>query len=986
MIQEIKYRGVTSSPSDYDCPDGDIAVMMNVTNETGSLVPVAPPETLFTLPDGKFVVHIHKSSDYCNYIVYDNTTLSYLAESNPTTIISVEAMEGVSQINSIGNTLIVLTSTGIYYFLWKQNKYVNLGQKPEQIYAESYLVTSLYTSNDIETEYGEFHIFDEFITKEEYDAINNQETAGISIHTDKRNGLSNKVFGIVNKMRAEINKKGLFHAPFFIRLAYRMYDGSHIMHTAPKLFCPINTGKPICMLSYEVDHVRPVFIMPASSFTLDIKIPEGWEDIITHIDICVTKQIQGYTDDIVIENISYISNDEAKAFSIGSLGNEVGRCNVLKNYGSSTRYGINKVHVSTTGTWNPSKGDDKPCFAFLNVNGVSSYFMMYKVAPVTGYKTEVPTISASAAIRLGLPVKETYKIYDLRSIYNEDWMYLYVDSSRSDYFYQAHSPHQDSHPNVSIPLKDIDDKNFYDLVSEQNVFYILDSIELKKYNAGEVVTISPKIKENDLAVITQKQVLKDDYRSGDLIISSLCTNYNSRLNVVANSIIPYKGDYIENYFDARGYDGHSLLHPSIITGIDIEIYENGTSHIVHSEYHEKDLSYITNDISYLTYLFYPNSNAIAIYVTNKLGKIYRFALKKHSFLEGAYVFNDFNSLEDIATLCTDIPDDAEKILYGNKIYTSEINNPFHFPAGGVNTVGTGDIIGICSAVKALSQGQFGQFPLYGFTTEGIWALEVSATGTYSAKQPITRDVCNNPKSITQIDTAVLFSSDRGIMMIRGSESICISEAINDMTFDMSKLPAYNDILQLAGFNTVHFEFISFLEYIKKCGMSYDYTNQRIVIFNKEYHYAYVFSLRSKTWSFITSDFSSAVNSYPDSYIMTTDNKLANISIADNGQLHDIPGLVVTRPIKFGSPDILKTIDTCIHRGVFPKGCVQTVLYGSRDLMNWFVISSSKNHYLRMMRGTPFKYFRFVIVTNFSSGHSLSGTSVSLDARMINKLR
>ena len=55
----------------------------------------------------------------------------------------------------------------------------------------------------------------------------------------------------------------------------------------------------------------------------------------------------------------------------------------------------------------------------------------------------------------------------------------------------------------------------------------------------------------------------------------------------------------------------------------------------------------------------------------------------------------------------------------NKIYTSEINNPFHFPVLGINTIGTGTILGISSAVKALSEGQFGQFPLYAFTSEGV---------------------------------------------------------------------------------------------------------------------------------------------------------------------------------------------------------------------------------------------------------------------------
>ena len=111
------------------------------------------------------------------------------------------------------------------------------------------------------------------------------------------------------------------------------------------------------------------------------------------------------------------------------------------------------------------------------------------------------------------------------------------------------------------------------------------------------------------------------------------------------------------------------------------------------------------------------------------------------------------------------PSSNPEISFQNKIYTSEVNNPFNFPVSGINTLGVGEILGIASATKALSQGQFGQFPLYAFTNEGIWALEVSNAGTYSSKQVVTRDVCNNPAGITQIDGAIVFTTDRGVMIL-----------------------------------------------------------------------------------------------------------------------------------------------------------------------------------------------------------------------------
>ena len=119
----------------------------------------------------------------------------------------------------------------------------------------------------------------------------------------------------------------------------------------------------------------------------------------------------------------------------------------------------------------------------------------------------------------------------------------------------------------------------------------------------------------------------------------------------------------------------------------------------------------------------------------------------------------------------------------NKIYTSEVNNPFYFPLAGINTVGTGEIVGIRSTTKALSQGQFGQFPLYAFSSDGIWALQLSDAGLYSSIQPISRDVCNNPDSITQLDSSIVFSTERGLKLLQGSDISLLSSSLEGANID-----------------------------------------------------------------------------------------------------------------------------------------------------------------------------------------------------------
>lgn len=302
------------------------------------------------------------------------------------------------------------------------------------------------------------------------------------------------------------------------------------------------------------------------------------------------------------------------------------------------------------------------------------------------------------------------------------------------------------------------------------------------------------------------------------------------------------------------------------------------------------------------------------------------------------------------------------------------------------------ILGICAAVKALSQGQFGQFPLYAFSTDGVWALEVSSTGSYSAKQPVTREVCINPGSITQMDSAVLFATNRGIMLISGSTATCITDIINnEVPLSLPELPYINKVLEkyksllsdaskaLLGSVTI----VPFIEYLRDCRMVFDYTHQRILVYNTGQAYAYVYSLKTQQWGMTLSDMTETVNSYPEALAMTDGANLVDFSssTASGGA-----ALVVTRPFKLDDPNALKTIDTIIVRGTFRKGHVQTVLYGSIDLYSWHLVSSSVDHHLRGFRGTPYKYFRLALVCNLEKGESVYSFTTQYTPRLGNRPR
>ena len=564
-----------------------------------------------------------------------------------------------------------------------------------------------------------------------------------------------------------------------------------------------------------------------------------------------------------------------------------------------------------------------------------------------------------------------------------------------------------TYPKTTISLPEhTDDKNREMLENVQN-FYFLKSISINELSTSERKDIV--VNKEYLQSLTTRETMTDDYLSHDRITAKYSQTYNGCINLsgirrelfqgfMAGSMFSYANNSEASWELKK--DGKVVLDFGSLDYRDISIQtmieEGGERYIVNS-YVSSHLApfvssmYTNGDFaptSWGCYVFYPNTHATMMRIHAGIDT-YEVKLKPHDFLNGAYGVIDYELIRKQNTTHTEPPTKLENIIdVPNKIYTSEINNPFFFPVTGINTIGTGKILGISTAAKALSQGQFGQFPLYAFTDEGVWALEINSTGGYSAKQPITRDVCLSSKSITQIDSAVLFTTDRGIMLLQGSQAMCISDVLNgENAVPITVLPKIDKILEHADLSKGTLRILPFMDFVRDCRMIYDYEHQRIIAYNtsKEYNcnYAYIFSLKSKQWGMMQSNITDNVNSYPDALAVLNDGSLVNFSDETDEVYKSI---VVSRPIKLDAYDIHKSVDTIIQRGVFKKGHVKSILYASNDLYNWVPVWSSIDHYLRGFRGTPYKYIRIVLLANLSNNEGITGCSVQFTPRFTNQPR
>lgn len=332
--------------------------------------------------------------------------------------------------------------------------------------------------------------------------------------------------------------------------------------------------------------------------------------------------------------------------------------------------------------------------------------------------------------------------------------------------------------------------------------------------------------------------------------------------------------------------------------------------------------------------------------------------------------------------------------YSSVVKVSEAENPLIFPAKNSVQVGSSIINALAANTRPISEGQFGDAPIYAFTDEGVWVLMLGEEGTYIARQPANRDICSNPKGILQIDDAVLFPTERGIMMQRGRESECITDVLDDYPFDFLSIYSHstkdktypNKLLELGNIPESDVKYVRFRKYLEEASMIYDYYDSRIIVFNPNYAYAYVYSLKSKMWGTMHNVFNKRVNIYPESYATDKEGKILNVYVKN--PIENVPFFLCSRPLMLGQ-DAYKTMFDCITRGYFSSvqaGKCGIVLFGSNDLVNWYYVGSSVNMYLRNLVGSPYKYFRLALMGSLDPKESISALSTEFQSRLQNKLR
>jgi hypothetical protein len=909
MLKDIKYTGLNTVSSGYDATAGQLAVAHNVINERGYIEPMTQPHELlkYTQANGlegyRCMFRHEMLSGVVNNIFFmpddessdssdsENVigSFKYLSAKARSTEVahSITFSEIVGaklyEITAVGNTLCVLTSVGMDYFVWKNGTYKELGTSIPNVNIQFALKSGRISHADVALP---------------SELVVTGSVAGMhAVPSAQQAALTETTMAAVNSAVAECTEDGKVVNPFFVRYALRLFDGTLIKHSSPILMYVSNpeTVEPYVGLYKESESggatryskLRVYCVYSELFFKAIAADLSDWNDIITDVEVYMTKPKSRLADGKMIENMMVLYADDA-----------------TPTYLTKHKYSVHEYR------------DIHDYVGFYGVMNIIEYLNSYVGDTVYRNSLVLPTAEMKPELE-----SVFYKI--------KNFPLSTLSSYASDF--------------TKIDLKDV------------------------------------------LPVLEVQATMTDDYHTHDILVPGGAYAYNERINLygIERSVIfdQNPASFLE-YFDENNDTRNVTAYVRIET-------PDGDKWIASDA-----TTMIASTIGNIRYFFYPDTHAKEVRLIYNAGSIlspiwigYTLELKQHPNLNGAYWYSEDASVFGTVT----IPTVGEAIFHElNKVYTSEVGNPFYFPIGGINTVGTGKIIALASNVRAISQGQFGEFPLYVFTESGIWMLEVDDKGLYKAKQPMSLDVIEPGSQVTSVDNAVAYVIKRGLMLVSGSETRCISEALDGIAEPTPNLP------QIIGGKTEQF---NWNEYKKGAVCAYDNVNQRLHIYNPNYAfdwlhnekpYHYVYSLKTGLWSTVEDD-NLLLSTINGRYINTADG-LLDITFEDDN--HDaLTQTILTRPVNFET-DAYKRMRDNIQRGDLDllrttAGCnVKVLLQGSDDLHNWHNIGGVSKHY-RIVRksGTPHKWFRWMIVISCTPKmYRLHGLTADVEVTGNNKLR
>ena len=953
MQQSIRYKGLSLTPDEMAVENGALSLCGNLELHDGALRPSIVTGTPLSQPltiNGVVakILYVHETGNYRHLIAIASSAIYWFLQDgslgSTTPIKSFDYESSVLSVNSIGNTLIIVATDGLHYALWVDGGYKYLPQKPpfvEIAFSISDDYPENYSNGGVDAE-GSANGFREAFQQTTYSCNDVFDKVKMSM-ADFMNG-DVECLTIKEDKQSDLTQS-----------IYALVNRTNNLIARKGRFYA-NFFVRYCYRMFDgsmIMHSSPVFI--------PVQIPDSYMVL------------------------------SANAFSFNATDGVINTYDDFTFQREDGKNNTSRVHITKVAfIYYPRNVDLRYTILDAKRNELEKWKDVIKSVDIfiTPPISNVDTSEKISSLRTG---RRNYMLgKGLLSLTYES-----VSSKIGDTSVYFPSLSQDAYRNK---------------LKNTSAFYKVCSLKL-----SDLAICSAKklpVDKNAVYQISLQEQMKDDYKTHNSLFAQGGYVYNHRLNLYNmkeklfqgfNGWVMLPGLYILKYDDSTDNQKYRYKIQKIVVSL------NTTSGTKYVESSDRFFSRQDIDVFMISNLvkFYPDSRAdkMAIFCkdySNKNDVIFVFPLEQCAELNGAMHMGDFtDNFEQYKVESFDYTVD-DVVELSNKIYTSESDNAFYFPLNGINTVGIGTIQGIASTTRALSDGQFGQYPLMAFSTDGIWAMEVSSKGTYSSIHPISREVCSNPKSITQLDQSVLFATNRSISRIAESQVVSMSDVLDGPGFNISGslgkflnffVDAEGDSESVKTTKAQMRQLIDFtsspIEFFQRCQVIYDYKNSRILCLDVTQTsktstadtVALCYSIKDGSWStFLIQNVLTAINSYPHPYIQYRD---GSVMVLDKGYDYEdtteYHGIIVTRTLKFDEDNVPDSITGYIHS--LTSGSIPIMwLYGSNDNQNWHYIGRLGGMKSSYMATHSYRFFRIALYLKMKSMNQYFATRLEIIRR------
>lgn len=960
MHKIFSFKGITRNTDNLYSADGECEELVNLHYHNGVLTPLSAPETKALLPHGYSAVYRHEQAstylcvtagDGSVHLFDDNFTPLVATEDNTPTVMAPQC-RNVKRIEFMGNIVCLFTDTATMYAVFDTTHYNWLGERPSMP-SLSFKVTSQVHELTTEAAYM---------------------SGVVASGTDEALYWYNASAGYFDECVAKLNERGFYIDRVLFRYAFRLFDGSYA-YFSPIYYVddrncisglsrdsgnfysyPLTPNTQPSTYKVKVQGFKPTFVFEDFDLT-------AWENIIISVDVFTSGSVPGHK---IVNDSSRILSRRDSTYTSASSGYD------RYEYKTST-----EIYTD-----------------------VASQQLFYKVAEFDLKGKLVDELKDVSLSNLALA---TSLSDDSMSLMGRTAQYTYVFNGRLhlanlyETFFKGYEGHCFVPPamsavnvsaTVSTELKTTTGvtvvKRDYDgtflLGTTEDGYFISPYI---MYPDARAVKMTFAINIEGITYcktfpLTRHKILDIAYylhEDSDGISVSLSGDFAASASVTVLQPDTFKEffSYVTGGYELTLSDNGVWLYGDTVFATDSSSERSGNYGAFS----------IRGTVTVGDKLFVTLADS---HETGRIEEIVDIEINSSwQQFDSTPFFEEQN--------CADIR--------GNVMKVSEVDNPFYFPVKQTYAPSRNNIVAVCSNTVALSQGQFGQHPLYVFCDDGIWAMSTDSSGAiaYTASYPLSREVCVNASSVKGIDSGVVFITHKGAMLLNGGDITLLSAALENRWEGISQSDEASIVSRMAAIVSLQsvLRKDNFLEYMLDAHVGFIYSERELLFSNPCYTYSYLLSLDSGTWSKYTGVFSYISNSYPHFIGVISSENETNVCTFNRNRVDWNSVMLVSRPLLCGTKLHKRIMQLVLHASVIPASSENSFnglacyVLGSNDGKNYKLVSGSERHKnfrdmtFPYMPSQSYRYFSVAIIGRISTDSTIAAVEMAIAAAWNNRL-